>query len=512
MLETDKRKAIFCLHHEGMSAREIARRLGVSRNTVRVVIAQEGAMPQSTRSVKVRIDEELLRKLYQQCEGRVQRVHEKLVEEENISVTYSTLTRLLRALQIGQPSKTRCDRVPDQPGVEMQHDTSTYVIAFKGEKVRVVASLLYLRYSKRRYLKFYRSFERFKMKCFFHEALMYWGYSATHCIIDNTNLARLRGSGKNALIVPEMESFSRQYAFSFHCHEIKHSDRKAGEERSFWTVETNFFPGRIFESLEDLNQQALEWSTVRLEHRPQGKAKLIPAKAFEYESGFLTKLPRHLPAPYRVHNRSTDQYGYVSFHGNFYWVPGTTRDDIRVVEYSATIALYRARENLIEYPLPADGVRNKVVIPEGTKAAPPPPQHQPHNRKDRSDTEEQQLRAIAESVSEYVDFALAIKGVTRHDFLRKLARLSRTMTQNLFTQSIERAHRYKITDIEVIERIAVLTIGGSCHALPSAEVDAEFEEREAYREGAHTESPDMSVYDDIYTDNAEEQYDQDSEE
>ena len=63
MLETDKRKAIFCLHHEGMSAREIARRLGVSRNTVRVVIAQEGAMPQSTRSVKVRIDEELLRKL-----------------------------------------------------------------------------------------------------------------------------------------------------------------------------------------------------------------------------------------------------------------------------------------------------------------------------------------------------------------------------------------------------------------------------------------------------------------
>ena len=34
MIEPDKRKAIFLLHQEGMSIREIARRLGVSRNTV----------------------------------------------------------------------------------------------------------------------------------------------------------------------------------------------------------------------------------------------------------------------------------------------------------------------------------------------------------------------------------------------------------------------------------------------------------------------------------------------
>ena len=35
MIATDKRKAIFLLHQEGMEVREIARRLGVSRNTVR---------------------------------------------------------------------------------------------------------------------------------------------------------------------------------------------------------------------------------------------------------------------------------------------------------------------------------------------------------------------------------------------------------------------------------------------------------------------------------------------
>ena len=80
-----------------------------------------------------------------------------------------------------------------------------------------------------------------------------------------------------------MEGFSKQYGFQFRCHEKGHANRKAGEERSFYTVETNFFPGRSFQSLEDLNRQAFQWATVRMYHRPVAKSGLIPAKAFEHE-------------------------------------------------------------------------------------------------------------------------------------------------------------------------------------------------------------------------------------
>ena len=253
MITTDKRKAIILLHQEGMEAREIARRLAISRNTVGVIIRQGGALPQGKRTDKRHIDEQLLRRLHQQCQGWVARMHEKLVEEEGLAVSYPTLTRMLRELGIRSSQKFRCERVPDQPGAEMQHDTSEYRIELAGRRIRLIASLLYLRYSKRRYLKFYRAFNRFKMKCFFHEALMLWGYAARHCVIDNTNLARLRGAGHNALMTPEMEVFGKQYGFMFHCHEIGHANRKAGEERSFWTVETNFLPGRCFRNLEDLN-------------------------------------------------------------------------------------------------------------------------------------------------------------------------------------------------------------------------------------------------------------------
>ncbi len=73
------------------------------------------------------------------------------------------------------------------------------------------------------------------MKCFFHEALLFWGYAADTCIIDNTNLARLSGSGATAVIVLEMARFIEQYASRFVCHALGHPNRKAGEERSFYT-------------------------------------------------------------------------------------------------------------------------------------------------------------------------------------------------------------------------------------------------------------------------------------
>ena len=71
MIAADKRKAVFLLHQEGMEVREIARRLALSRNAVRTIIRQEGALPVRVRADKQRLDEELLRRLYQECQGRM---------------------------------------------------------------------------------------------------------------------------------------------------------------------------------------------------------------------------------------------------------------------------------------------------------------------------------------------------------------------------------------------------------------------------------------------------------
>jgi transposase len=503
MIDPDMRNAIFQLHQEGMPLREISRRLHVSRNAVRTIVRQQGKITRKERKDKIQIDPELLQRLYHECDGWIQRIHEKLAEEEQIEVGYSTLTRMLGKLGLGRNRPARCDRVPDEPGAEMQHDTTIYQVKLAGQRTKLIASLLYLRYSKRRYLKLYRVFNRFVMKCFLHEALMFWGCAARQCIIDNTNLARLRGAGKRAVIVPEMNAFSRRYGFQFVCHAIDHPNRKAGEERSFWTVETNFLPGRIFDSLEDLNGQARQWATERMEHRPQTKTRLIPAKAFEHERDYLNPLPRHLPAPCQVHQRGTDQYGYVAFGANYYWVPGSRRDDVKVLQYADRLKIFQQQSCLAEYPLPGDGVRGQHYSPPGQ----PQPRHQPRNRHRDARQEEQRLRALGAEVAAYLDYALKAPGIQRHRFTRELFTFSRKVTRGVFVKTVQRALRYRIVDLATLQRIAWLCISQEEDVLPQADVDEDFQQRPAYREGCLTEEPDLSVYDQLFEEDEEDEDD-----
>ncbi len=499
MINADKRKAIYLLHLEGMGLREISRRLSVSCNTASQIIALKGQMPIIKRKDRIAVDPVLLCTLHEKCNGYVQRIQEVLEEDKGIKIGYSTLTRNIRNLGLGKLKKARCDQVPDEPGAEMQHDTSDYKINFKDNKTKtkIIASLIYLRYSKLRYLKFYRSFNRFAMKCFINEALTFWGYSASVCIIDNTNLARLRGTGKNAVINPEMKEFSKQYGFEFICHEVMHSNRKAGNERNFYTVETNFFPGRNFKNLEDLNDQAFNWATQRMVNRPVAKTRLIPAKAFEFEKSFLNKVPPYIYPPYLVFKRGTDQYGYASFNGNYYWVPGTSRYNVKILQYCNHLAIYYKREKLAEYKLPAADIKNEKFSPPGE----PKPRHQPHSRKKPTEGEEKCLRALSEEINEYLNFVLTMKGKTKHRFIRQLYNLHMKTALPLFVKGVKRALKYKIKNVDNLQDIIVMLMKDSNYEILSPDVDWEFKKRTSYLEGRFTEDVDLSEYNKLLEDN-----------
>jgi hypothetical protein len=474
-----------------MGVRMIARSLRVNRGTVSDIIKQKGVMPESRRKDKIELDPDLVTKLYKDCDGWVQRMHEILTEDKAIQIGYSTLTSKIRELELRTAKNQRSGQVPDRAGEEMQQDTSPYRVKLGDKSVLVQASLLYYRYSKVRYLKFYRSFNRFKMKCFFHEALTFWNYAAGICIIDNTNLARLHGTGKNAVIVGEMEQFAKQYGFAFVCHEIRHSNRKAGNERGFFTIVTNFFAGRKFENMENLNRQAFLWATDRSANRPTGKTRLIPAAAFEYEKPYLNKLPVYVEPPYLVHQRRTDQYGYASFDGNFYWIPGTKRYDVKVLQYSDHLRIYHRRKLLGEYEMPSEGVKNEKIYPEGQSK----PKHQPKYRKKPTAHEERTLRTTSEEVNAYLNFAIKKGGRQKHRFIRKLYGLHSKLAPSLFIKTVKRALKYRITDTETIERIAMLLIKEGNYDVPSVQIDPEFRDRESYLAGRFSADVDLSVYD-----------------
>ena len=75
------------------------------------------------------------------------------------------------------------------------------------------------------------------------------------------------------------------------------------------------------------------------------------------------------------------------------------------------------------------------------------------------------------------------------------------MTESLFIASIERAHKYKITDIATIERIAALHLTEDVQTLPLVDVDEDFHLRDAYLQGRLTDPPELSKYDEYTQEN-----------
>ncbi len=99
---------------------------------------------------------------------------------------------------------------------------------------------------------------------------------------------------------------------------------------------------------------------------------------------------------------------------------------------------------------------------------------------------------MAPAVSAYLDYALPTKGLARHQFLRRLLVLSRKMSLELFTQTLERARKYRITDLQTLQNIAWLYLQQGSGQVPLVEIDAAFRQREAYQEGSLTDPPELS--------------------
>ena len=103
MLDLETRQTILRLNREGHGKRTIARAVGVTRNSVRKVLADGSPeVPPLVRPQRLQAHLERLRKLHVECDGNLIRVHEKL-NDDGIEIPYSVLTAFCRRSGIGHP-------------------------------------------------------------------------------------------------------------------------------------------------------------------------------------------------------------------------------------------------------------------------------------------------------------------------------------------------------------------------------------------------------------------------
>lgn len=496
MLEKELRTAILALAAKGRKQREIARALGVSRNSVKRVLRERTAEPEAKARASC-LDEHLedIRALHAECrddKGRpnLVRVMEKLQDKlkaqgKSLEVPYSTLTWFCREHGIGVKEKVPWGRIVTGPGEEMQHDTSPCTVKLGETKFALHCASLVLGYSRMLHIEFYPRFQRFHMKVFLTDAFTHFGGCCRRCVIDNTSIAIACGSGSRAKMAAEVEAFEERFGFRFLAHEIMHSDRKGKVENPFGWVQRNFLVGRLFKDLADLNRQALEWCE-RGGHKVKRDLKASPLELFAAEKPHLVPLPLYVPEVYRTWWRIVDGESRVRLEDYKYPVPASyigkelllreTKDRVIVLDSHQEVAAHAKR------------VKGQSQPPGPSPAA------APQRLKATKLAEEDKLQALGEPMPAYLAALKDARGPRYFWSVRRLWRLLCQYQASDLKAAVAKAVTHRLFDVERVEIILLQDLAQRDYQLPLGFNAAGFEASPEYRQGAVAPETDLKDY------------------
>jgi predicted transcriptional regulator len=456
MLDQETRAVILRLKKEGQGILPIARVLKISPNTVRKVLAEGRAeVPDFARTSSVEAHRERIEALLASCEGNLVRVQEEL-EAEGVSMAYSTLTRFCREQGLGQKPKERSGQYHFVPGEEMQHDTSPHRVKVAGKYLLLQCASVVLCFSRMMFAQVYTTFNRFYCKVFLTEAIKsFFRGAARWCMIDNTSVVIASGTGKNAIPAPEMKSFGDRFGFEFTAHEKGDANRSARVERPFSYIEHNFYPGRTFADLADLNRQLADWC-ARKSRRFMDHLQARPIELYQIERPHLKPLPIYVPEVFALHSRVVNLEGNIQLHTNRYSVPDELLSrTVTVRETIDKVHVYFKHKLVAEHERKPEGERALVV-----NKAHRTPKRRPSKNKTPQLKEETTLRAADPALDRLV--ALIRKEgrgrPLRH--IRKLYRFYIDYPTDALVKAVKRALEYGLTDLDRIENMTLRNIAG----------------------------------------------------
>jgi transposase len=447
MLDHSTRQAILRLREQGHGSRAIAHALGISRGAVRGVLdSQIPLVPQQKRTEKAEPFRQDILTLYASCKGNLVRVHQELLAR-GADISYQGLTAFCRRHGIGyEPPKPAGD-YHFEPAQEMQHDTSPHDVKFGGKIRRLQVASVVLCYSRLLFAQYYPTFNRFLCKVFLTDALRYFGGAAATCMIDNTHVVVLHGTGKDMVPVPEMAAFAERFSFKFAAHEKGDANRSARVERPFHFIENNFLAGREFSDWDDLNGRLLSWcDTVNAEFNKRWHASR--RELFAAELPALKPLPVWVPEVYTLHQRHVDLQGYVNVHINRYSAPyQLIGRQLEVRETKDRIDIYDGPRLVASH--------KKIIDPLGLRVTDPahrPPWGEGQKARAACPAELTELLRLAPEITDYINALHQQRSLLA---LRRLLRLVREYPRQPLVAAVSTAAAFGLYDIYRLERMVL---------------------------------------------------------
>jgi transposase len=343
-------------HHfvEQWGVNTIARQLGIHHTTVDRVLAQAG-LPKAERARRPSI---------------VDPYHPLILET---LAQYPTLTaaRLLAMAQArgyaGGASQFRAHvaqlrprrpaeaylRLQTLPGEQAQVDWGHFGHLQIGRARRpLMAFVLVLSFSRQIFLRFYLDQRMDNFLRGHVAAFAALSGVARVLLYDNLRSAVLERRGSAIRFHPTLLELSAHYRFEPRPVAPARGNEKGRVERAIRYIRGNFFAGRDWADLDDLNAQAAAWCHGPSAQRPCPEdPALTVAAAFAQEQPHLIALPDN---PYPTEERLVVHVGktpYVRFDGNDYSVPHTqVRRSLSVAASLTTVRVLDGATAIARHP------------------------------------------------------------------------------------------------------------------------------------------------------------------
>lgn len=234
-------------------------------------------------------------------------------------------------------------RLKTLPGEQAQVDWGHFGYMTIGKAQRpLMAFVMVLSFSRKVFLHFYLNQRTENFLRGHTAAFEYFGGVPRVLLYDNLKSAVLERQGDAIRFNPQLLDFSAHYRYEPRPCAVYRGNEKGRVERTIRYIRDNFFAGRLYRDLADLNAQALTWCETNASNRPCPEDKIRSVNhVFQEEQSRLIALPDNPHPVDEVERVSIAKTPYARFDLNDYSVPHTeVRKNLTIQATLDTITIF----------------------------------------------------------------------------------------------------------------------------------------------------------------------------
>jgi transposase len=308
---------------DGLGVRAIAKRLGMSRKTVRKLVTRVLVPPRATAGPRTSLlapyEAKLKALLDEVPEMKAPAMLERLRRdgyEGGITILRDRMAKLRP--QHREPFLT----LHFTPGEAVQVDWADFGFALPGIPRRVSAFVMALCHSRYLFIEFALSQSMGSFLRRMENGLHFFGGSAHLDIFDNMKTVVLQHNEKGVVFNTTFLDYARARGFAVRACNVRRGNEKGRVERPIGFVRERFWPGRRFTDLMDLNVQAQKWRDDFANNRVHAETGKVPSLVFAHEEkAALLPLPPTRFETDELEGTGVTKSFRVRFDKNHYSVP-----------------------------------------------------------------------------------------------------------------------------------------------------------------------------------------------